>query len=242
MPKRIHPLKINEVSYNSATQKCYKFYVSECEKNNKQIIPYKEWRNIILTANKLLVEKILHASHIDLPHGLSSFLIAKFKQKVIKKNKKLNLPINWKLTKELGKYVYHDNAQTEGYLLKFFWYKSAATFKYREIYAFKAIRPVTRAIAPLQNTEDKPTYISLDTIQKKFSKGYKKYPKDVAVIEFDGKTKKPVKRWENHMELLEHYQITMTHFAKLITLPSKRWLRGKTYLVYDFKKEYEHIQ
>jgi len=241
MPKRVHPLKIAQVSYNSGTMKCYKHYCRQCDKFNKTPLEYKEWRAIVLEANELLADKILEGKHIKLPFLLSSFLIAEFKQKVIKKNKRLNLPIDWQKTKELGTYVYHTNSHTNGKLLKFFWHKSDASFKYKEIYAFKVVRKVSRAIAPLQKSEDKPQYIALETVSVK-KKTIAKYPKDIPVVEFDGKTKQPVKRWNNYMELLKHYEVSMAHFTKLISLPSKRWLRGKTYLVYDFKNEYEHIQ
>jgi hypothetical protein len=53
-----------------------------------------------------------------------------------------------------------------------------------------------------------------------------------AVLEYDAKTKTLIHTWKNRQELISHYKITLNYFNKLIALPMKRWLKGKTYLVY----------
>ena len=52
------------------------------------------------------------------------------------------------------------------------------------------------------------------------------------VLEYDAKTKALLHTWKNRQELISHYKITLNYFNKLIALPMKRWLKGKTYLVY----------
>jgi len=66
----------------------------------------------------------------------------------------------------------------------------------------------------------------LHTINKR------KYNATAKVEEYDARTKKLVKVWENRNDLINHYEITINYFNKLIALPGKRWLKGKTYIVY----------
>ena len=55
---------------------------------------------------------------------------------------------------------------------------------------------------------------------------------NLKVNEYDSKTNKIIKVWDNRDECIKHYEITLNYFNKLVALPQKRWLRGKSYLKY----------
>jgi hypothetical protein len=225
MPKLKHPTQINVTTFNTCSQSDYKLYKEES--NHK--VSYEMYKKINVLANTFLSDKILEGKRIKLPFGLSDVFINKYKQEIKNKDGRLNLPIDWKKSKELGKRVYHLNHHTDGFTFKWFWAKSDAKFKFKELWAFKAVRKNTRAINKIVK-EGEVEYKQY--VNTKATKKVKVDYSNIPVNEYDAKTNKVIKVWNNRLECINHYEITLNYFNKLVALPQKRWLRGKSYLKY----------
>lgn len=230
MPQLKHPTQINITTFNTASETDYKLYKKFCKENNLEPVDYKLYKKIITTSNEILSDKILDGKRIKLPFGLSDVFINKYKHQLKKQDGKLNLPIDWKRTKELGKKIYHLNKHTDGFIFKWFWAKGDAKFKFKDLWSFKAVRKNTRAINNKIKQGEEINY--KEYLTAKLPNSTRKYNATAKVEEYDAKTKKLVKVWDNRQELIKHYEITINYFNKLIALPQKRWLKGKTYIVY----------
>jgi hypothetical protein len=231
MPKLKHPTQINVTTFNTASEIDYKLYKKYCKDQNIEPVDYRMYKKVLTTSNQILSEKVLDGKRIKLPFGLSDVFINKYKQEVKNQDGKVNLPIDWKRTKEFGKKIYHLNKHTDGFIFKWFWAKGDAKFKFKDLWSFKAVRKNTRAINNKIKQGEELNYKEyqnpkLHTINKR------KYNATAQVEEYDARTKKLVKVWENRNDLINHYEITINYFNKLIALPGKRWLKGKTYIVY----------
>lgn len=231
MPKLKHPTQINVTTFNTASEADYKMYKQYCKEQEIEPVDYRTYKRILTTSNDIISQKILQGERIKLPFTLSDVFINKYKQEVKNKDGKVNLPIDWKRTKEFGKKIYHLNKHTDGFIFKWFWAKGEAKFKFKDLWAFKAVRKNTRAINNMvKNGED----LKFKEYQnpKLHNVNKRKYNSTTPVEEYDAKTKKLVKVWNNRNELINHYEITINYFNKLIALPQKRWLKGKTYITY----------
>ena len=111
-----------------------------------------EWREIVYTYNHIVRDYILDSGDIaKIPFGVGLFTITK---KKIKKHKTdpwnrewVNLPIDWKKTKELGKYMYLFNAHSDGYRYKWRWFCKTARFYMAGLWNFKPYRESSRKLA-----------------------------------------------------------------------------------------------
>lgn len=119
-------------------------------------VSFKQYRDILLMFNTLLVEHILSTgSRVRLPHGLGEISIAKYTPRRYKTftDKAGNLatipglPINWQKTREHKKIIYHLNAHTDGYKFRWKWFKSRARFAAAPCFTFKANRASSRKLA-----------------------------------------------------------------------------------------------
>jgi len=146
MPKLKHPTQINVTTFNTASEIDYKLYKKYCKDQNIEPVDYRMYKKVLTTSNQILSEKVLDGKRIKLPFGLSDVFINKYKQEVKNQDGKVNLPIDWKRTKEFGKKIYHLNKHTDGFIFKWFWAKGDAKFKFKDLWSFKAVRKNTRAI------------------------------------------------------------------------------------------------
>lgn len=127
-------------------------YVLFCEEYPEISLSFVEWQNIIYHFNEGFRDYILETGNsAKLPYGFGDFCVAKKKRKKmytdkVTGEKYINLPIDWKKTKEAGEYVYHFNSSTEGYTFKIYWFRSSARFKYSECWSFKPLRITSRLI------------------------------------------------------------------------------------------------
>lgn len=115
-------------------------------------VEYLEWCNIIYTFMYNFRDHVLESGEkAKLPHGLGFFAISKKKPKrviVDKEGKEhLNLPIDWKKTKKIGKHIYHMNYHTEGFRFKWKWWTYSARFFKADIWNFKPSRISSRMLA-----------------------------------------------------------------------------------------------
>lgn len=111
------------------------------EKNNLDL-SYIQCRDIIHHANKLVANIV--ENEIDgfkLPLGMGYLCVTKYIPE--------KAAINWKATKELGKYVYHTNMHTEGYTCRVMWFRvgRASNTHFHEIFKFKAMRDFARSVS-----------------------------------------------------------------------------------------------
>jgi len=138
-----------KVAYRTTEKDVFKRFK---EKHPDIKIDYTTWCNIIYSFNYAFRDSVLETGKkIKFPYGFGDFAITKFKPR---KNKTLpdgreiiGLPINWKKTKELGKFVYHMNYNTEGFKFKWQWDKKNARFLYSSLWCFKPSRITSRLLS-----------------------------------------------------------------------------------------------
>jgi nucleoid DNA-binding protein len=130
-----------------------------CKKHPDVKLSYDEYRNIIYSFNYMFVEHILETGEkVKLPAGLGDFSINKRKRKKtinINGVEMINLPIDWKKTKEKGKRIYNFNFHTEGYNFKWNWFKRSARFKHSDLFYFKPSRITSRLLGHYLKVDEK---------------------------------------------------------------------------------------
>ncbi len=115
-------------------------------------ITYLEYQKIIYGFNYGFRDFLLETGEKGkLPWGIGDFMVSKRKPPRTAINPKtgediINLPINWKETRERGYKVYHLNRHTDGFKFSFKWSKRTARFKHPELWVFKPCRDASRLI------------------------------------------------------------------------------------------------
>lgn len=136
------------VDYRTASKESYNAF---CELNPLVDITFEVYKKIIYTYNSLLVTHLLETGErIKMPFGLGDLVINKYKPKRYRTDhlgrERINLPIDWKETKEQGKYVYHLNSHTEGYKFYWMWNYWKARLKFSSIWKFEMARKNSRLL------------------------------------------------------------------------------------------------
>lgn len=145
-----------KVDYRSASIEAYKDF---CKKNPNIKISYEEWKKIIYTFNESYRDYLLETGEeVPFPNRLGKFAIIKKKRKKIRfdpayQKERINLPIDWKKTKEKGKYVYNFNFDTEGYFFGWRWFKTNTILKHADLWTFKPSRVSSRLITHYIRTD-----------------------------------------------------------------------------------------
>lgn len=150
-----------KVDYRSNSKENYNDF---CKKHPTLDLSYDIWKKILYEFNSSFREHILETGEkIKLPYGFGSFSINKKKRRKIKTSPDgkefINLPIDWKKTKEKGKYIYNFNYHTEGYYFGWHWFKETARFKYVNLWYFKPSRVTSRLITHYLKIDDKYQHI-----------------------------------------------------------------------------------
>jgi len=134
-------------------------YNSFCKKHPSIKLTFDQWRNIIYSFNDAFREYILETGErAKLPFGFGEFSISKKKRRKIKGidgKEFVNLPIDWKKTKEKGKRIYNFNFHTEGYFFGWMWFKLTARFKHSPLWYFKPSRNTSRLLSHYLRADDK---------------------------------------------------------------------------------------
>ena len=144
-----------KVEYRSASKETYNDF---CKKHKNTKLTYEEWKKIIYTFNESFRDHILETGEKSkLPYGFGDFSINKKKRKKTKglNDEFINLPIDWKKTKEKGKRIYNFNYHTEGFFFGWQWFKSTARFRHFELWYFKPSRVTSRLITQYINKDVK---------------------------------------------------------------------------------------
>lgn len=136
------------VSYRTASRRSYE--------NFRLAFPslpltYQQWASIIYTFNYNFRDHLLESGErAKMPWGFGDFMVAKKKKKRYKTlpdgTERVNLSINWKATREEGKYIYYLNDHTEGYNFYWRWEPKSARFYNSSIWYFKPSRISSRLI------------------------------------------------------------------------------------------------
>lgn len=113
----------------------YKYYSSYVVKGSKYDVSLKEakriWKAVLKEA---MSEILLEANEINLGSNLGTIRIKKLKTST------KALKLDYKLTKEYGKNIYHLNLHTNGYHVKFHWAKKKCKVIGKKPYSFIANR------------------------------------------------------------------------------------------------------
>ena len=99
---------------------------------------------------------------VKLPCGIGDFAINKKKRvrtTMVDGKEYINLPIDWKKTREKGKYIYNFNYHTEGYYFGWKWFKRSCRFKFSDLWLFKPTRQNSRLINHYLKVDEKYQHI-----------------------------------------------------------------------------------
>ena len=112
----------------------YPFYCEQVGENELYKISYNEWVDICSDFYKEIMEYVLEEGGIfKMPYGLGDVYIAKFR---VDLNKLTQHGLDWKLTNETGKKVYHLNEHSRGFKYAFQWRKSRNKLVNKYLYRF----------------------------------------------------------------------------------------------------------
>lgn len=148
-----------KIDWRSASLDNYKNF---CKKHPTIKLTYDEWRNIIYSFNDAFKNYILETGEkAKLPFGFGEFSINKKKRRKKKglNDEFVNLPVDWKKTKEKGKIIYNFNYHTEGFFFGWMWFKDSARFKNADLWYFKPSRTTSRLLSHYLKTNEKYQHI-----------------------------------------------------------------------------------
>lgn len=145
-----------KIDWRSASKENYNNF---CKKNPSVKLTFEEWRNIIYSYTEAFRDYILETGEkAKLPFGFGEFSINKKKRKKMKDidgKEFVNLPIDWKKTREKGKRIYNFNFHTEGYFFGWVWFKDTARLRQSNLWYFKPSRTTSRMLSHYLKTDDK---------------------------------------------------------------------------------------
>ena len=135
-------------------------YTKFCKKYPTIKLTYDEWRNILYGFNESFKNYILETGdRARLPSGFGEFSINKKKRKKVvvtpDGREFINLPIDWKKTKEKGKRIYQFNYHTEGYSFRWIWFKNTMRLKHGDLWYFKPTRVTSRLLSHYLKSDNK---------------------------------------------------------------------------------------
>lgn len=148
-----------KVDFRTASKENYNDF---CRKHPHIHITFDEWRNILYSFNEAFKDYILETGEkAKLPYGFGDFSINKKKRRRMKglNDEFINLPVDWKKTKEKGKIIYNFNFHTEGYFFGWTWFKDTARFKHSQLWYFKPTRVTSRMLAHYLKTSDRYQHV-----------------------------------------------------------------------------------
>ncbi len=138
-------------------------YTKFCKKHPSIKISFDDWRKLIYAFNESFQTYILETGDkARLPAGFGEFSINKKKRKKMKTfngEEFVNLPVDWKKTKEKGKMIYNFNYHTEGYFFGWMWFKKSTRIKNIDLWYFKPSRVTSRLLSHYLKTDNKYQHI-----------------------------------------------------------------------------------
>jgi hypothetical protein len=144
-----------KIDWRSASKENYNNF---CKKHPTIKLTFYQWRHIIYTYTDSFKNYILETGErAKLPYGFGEFSINKKKRRRLKglKDEFVNLPVDWKKTKEKGKIIYNFNFHTEGFFFGWMWFKDTARLRHTDLWYFKPSRTTSRLLSHYLKTDDK---------------------------------------------------------------------------------------
>lgn len=140
------------------------YTIRDMYKSYKEIdenMDYLRFKRILDQFNTNLLDSLLNASEgFKMPCRLGFVCVVKYKPKSYTDK---SLSKDYKLSKELGKTVYHLNEHSDGYKYRLYWSKNKNTFPDIYKYNISFVRANKRKLAQL--IFNKHDYINIDDIQ-----------------------------------------------------------------------------
>lgn len=137
-----------KVDWRSSSRENYDDF---CKVHPSIRLSFDEWKKIIYDFNESFKEYLLETGDkAKFPFGFGEFAINKKKRKkiVVYEGKEyINLPIDWKKTREKGKRIYNFNFHTEGFFFGWVWFKKTSRLKNTDLWYFKPTRATSRMLA-----------------------------------------------------------------------------------------------
>jgi len=145
------------------TTSSYRLYRRTALEERVDITQYRDITNKYLL---YLVNKLKENGQVKLPLELGTIVFEgkKIKIKFNEDGEVINLPVDWKLTKEFWnefpekkskEYIYYDNDHTNGVRYKFKWKHLGNKLKFKRFYTFVSCRALKRDFAKLIKEEKK---------------------------------------------------------------------------------------
>jgi nucleoid DNA-binding protein len=145
-----------KIDWRSSSKENYNNF---CNKNPTVKVTFDQWKNIIYLYNEYFKNYILETGEkARLPFGFGEFSINKKKRRKLKTvdgKEVVNLPIDWKKTKEKGKRIYNFNYHTEGFFFGWMWFKESTRIRNIDLWYFKPSRVTSRLLSHYINTDSK---------------------------------------------------------------------------------------
>lgn len=124
-------------------------------------VPYSQYKRILDEMCTLILEYVFERSEgFKMPFGLGFIQIGKYRPKHY--NEK-SLSVDYKLSKEYNKRIYHLNEHSDGYKFRLYWSKIPRTFPDRYRYQLNLVRQNKRKLAQL--IFNKHDYLDINDIQ-----------------------------------------------------------------------------
>ena len=116
------------------------------------ILPYT---NLIM----LFVRHIVQKKELKILHFEYSVAPQQFIGKDKDGREFINLPVDWKKTREKGKIIYNFNYDTEGYFFGWVWFKRSTRIRHSVLWYFKPCRNTSRLLAHYIKADPKYQHI-----------------------------------------------------------------------------------
>jgi hypothetical protein len=147
------------VEYRTASKETFKAF-KQTHPDVK--IDFTTWANIIYTFNYAFRDYALETGHkCKYIFGFGEFAITKWKPHkttLVDGEEKINLPVDWKKTKEYGKRIFHMNYHTDGYKFRWIWFTNSGRFWCSQLWNFKPSRVTSRLLNHYVNLPDYKEY------------------------------------------------------------------------------------
>jgi hypothetical protein len=125
----------------------YIFYTNEVQDNEIYEIEYNDYVEIVTDFYKEMIDHVLLKNwKFVLPFNMGDVYVVKSKLNL---RNLINRGLDWKVTIETGKRVYHLNEHSNGYKYFYHWDKTRSRLKKLYLYRFQLTRENKRRLAKL---------------------------------------------------------------------------------------------
>jgi len=136
-----------------------KFDLQEYEFGNP-IVNKQTYRKILFEYYDTCTKEVLYNNESIHLTNLGTISILKSKPKMYNQEGKIKLPVDWKLTRELGKKVYFTNDDRDGYVYKWTWARKNMKSRSLSWYKFLPTRKNKRELTQVLKNKSKDFHIN----------------------------------------------------------------------------------